>query len=123
MGKYDLLEILQHISPATLDYQEWVNVGMALKHEGYTAMDWDNWSRSDSRYHKGECYKKWDSFHGSNVPVTAGTIVQMAKDNGWAPAYFERDSGHELEWDSAIGSKDDLVVIKKGWVEGREVHE
>lgn len=41
------LELLQHIDPALLDYQEWVNVGMALHHEGYTASDWDAWSKQD----------------------------------------------------------------------------
>ena len=30
----DLLEIIEHIDPSDLDYQEWVNVGMGLKHEG-----------------------------------------------------------------------------------------
>ena len=30
----DLLEILNYIDPAGLEYQEWVNVGMALKQEG-----------------------------------------------------------------------------------------
>ena len=39
----DLLEILDNIYPGELDYQEWVNVGMALKQEGYTAEDWDRW--------------------------------------------------------------------------------
>lgn len=51
----NLLKILEYISPADCDYQEWINVGMALKHEGYRAEDWDEWSRSDSRYHNGEC--------------------------------------------------------------------
>ena len=55
---------------------------MALKHEGYSVMDWDEWSRADSRYHAGECEKKWHTFKGSAEPVTAGTIVQMAKDRG-----------------------------------------
>ena len=95
----DLLEILDSIHPADLDYQEWVNVGMALKHEGYTAADWDRWSQGDpARYHSGECFRKWGSFHGSSEPVTAGTIVQMAMDQGWMP---ERDPGHELDWDDA----------------------
>ena len=34
MEHLNLLEILEHINPAMLDYQEWVNVGMALKDEG-----------------------------------------------------------------------------------------
>ncbi|MFR5585452.1 MAG: PriCT-2 domain-containing protein [[Clostridium] scindens] len=63
----DLLEIIEYINPAELDYQEWVNVGMALKHEGYPVDTWDAWSRNDSRYHAGECVKKWNTFRGSSV--------------------------------------------------------
>jgi RecA-family ATPase len=119
-NKQDLLELLNYIPPASLQYNEWVNVGMALKHEGYSAADWDAWSRNDTRYKSGECFKNWDSFNGTSSPVTGGTIGQMAKDYGWIP--FERDFG-ELEWDSIIGSKEDLVIVKKGWVEGKEVNE
>jgi RecA-family ATPase len=120
--QYDLRELLKYIEPSSLEYQEWVNVGMALKEAGYTAADWDEWSRKDvSRYHAGECFKKWGTFRGTATPVTGGTIVQMARDAGWIPEKSE--SGHELEWTSTIGGKDDLVVIDKGWVEGREVAE
>lgn len=118
----DLLELLDHIDPSQLDYQEWVNVGMVLKDEGYTAADWDNWSKRDpSRYYSGECFRKWGSFTGSLTPVTAGTIVQMAKDQGWSPARF--DEGHELDWDSIIGPKDELVIVNKNWIEGKEITE
>ena len=95
----NLLEILSFIPPSSCDYNEWVAVGMALKHEGYTADDWDSWSRADSRYRSGECKSKWNSFAGSGEPVTAGTIVQMAKDRGWAPT---RTEFTELDWDSEI---------------------
>lgn len=111
----DLLHILDSIHPADLDYQEWVNVGMALKQEGYTAADWDRWSQMDSaRYHSGECFRKWESFRGSSDPVTAGTIIQMALDHGWIP-----EAGHELEWDSEIC----YDIIDSGWVEDREITE
>ena len=33
-NQYDLLEVLEYIEPAELDYQDWVNVGMALQQEG-----------------------------------------------------------------------------------------
>ena len=81
----NLLELLKYINPSDCDYQEWVNVGMALKHEEYTVFDWDQWSMADPRYRTGECAKKWETFNGSGSPVTAGTIVQMAKDHGWQP--------------------------------------
>lgn len=117
----DLLEILNNVDPSLLDYQEWCCVGMALKFEGYTASDWDSWSQRDSkRYHKNECYRKWDSFTGSGV--TGGTIVQYARNQGWVPPMINQESGHELDWDDVI-EKDEQVIIDKNWIEGREVRE
>ncbi|MDE7212078.1 MAG: AAA family ATPase, partial [Lachnospiraceae bacterium] len=118
-NQYNILELLGYINPAALDYQEWVNVGMALKDAGYSAADWDRWSMADDRYRKGECARKWESFRGAAVPVTAGTIVQMARANGWQPPRMD----YEIGWDGEIGRKDDLVVVDKGWVEREEVEE
>ena len=107
------------IDPSTCSYQEWINVGMALKHEGYTVSDWDMWSMKDvNRYHSGECAKKWATFQGSSAPVTGGTIIQMAKENGY---HYENVSA-ELDWDSEIGSKDELVVVDRNWLERSEIH-
>lgn len=117
MEGYDILELLNYIDPALLDYQDWVNVGMALKEEGHTAADWDSWSRRDAgRYHPGECFRKWDTFRGTLSPVTGGTIVQMAKDHGWMPEY-----GHELDWEDTISNE--RVVVDKNWIEGKEIQE
>lgn len=119
MNDYNLTEILEYIDPLTCSYQEWINVGMALKHEGYTVSDWDMWSMKDvNRYHSGECAKKWATFQGSSAPVTAGTIIQMAKENGY---HYENVSA-ELDWDSEIGSKDELVIVDKNWIERSEIH-
>ena len=57
--KLDLKELIKYIDPAACTYSEWVEVGMALKHEGYSCDDWDEWSRPDKRYHSGDCEKKW----------------------------------------------------------------
>ena len=65
--QYDLAEILEYINPCVLDYQEWVNVGMALKDSGYSVDTCDTWSRRDNaRYHNGECLK-------NGTPFVAGT--------------------------------------------------
>ena len=119
--KTKLTEMLPYIDPATLSYQEWVNVGMGLKEAGYTVGDWEQWSARDSkRYHPGECERKWETFNGSANPVTGGTIVQMALDRGWRPPAKE---GRELAWDDIISADDDLVVVNQDWVEAREVEE
>ncbi|QYR20824.1 AAA family ATPase [Paenibacillus sp. sptzw28] len=120
--KIDLISLLTYVDPAYLSYQEWVNVGMALKYEGYTASDWDEWSKRDGgRYHPGECFRKWTSFEGTGNPVTGATITQMAKDNGWTPRSSERDD-RELGWDDEI-SGGDYVVVDRNWIEGKEIHE
>lgn len=119
---YDLKELLPYIDPAALNYPEWIDVGMALHHEGFPCDVWDDWSRNDSRYHPGECARKWAGFgHGGGAPVTGGTIVQMAKDRGWQPWSGQ---GQELDWDSEIGGRETGVIVRDtGWVEGRELQE
>lgn len=120
-NKFDLIPLLDYIDPSILTYQEWVNVGMALKHEGYTAMDWDSWSQADSRYKKGECYKKWDTFKEEALStVTGATITQMAKDNGWQSSNYNGES-YELDWNDEIDR--DYQIIDKNWVESKEIRE
>ena len=97
--KLNTLELLPYINPAGLNYQQWVNIGMALKEEGYSAEDWDHWSRADKRYRSGECARKWATFRGATTPVTAGTIVKLARQNGWQPP----DTGGGIDWDGTIG--------------------
>ncbi len=117
-NQYDLLEVLNFIEPAALDYQDWLNVGMALQQEGYSVRVWDDWSRRDpGRYHAGECERKWGSFHGSShTPVTGGTIVQLARDHGWTPPI---DQGHALDWGDSISREG--VVVDSNWVEEKEI--
>lgn len=119
----NLTELLQYIDPAILSYQEWVNVGMALKHEGYTAMDWDEWSARDSeRYHHGEAFKKWETFEGASQPVTGATITQLAKENGWHPIHDDDDTF--IDWnDSFIAVDKGYKLVNTDWVLGQEIHE
>ena len=120
MNRETLQDMLSYIDPSRLDYSQWTAVGMALKHEGFTANDWETWSARDSaRYHPGECYRKWDSFQeAAGAIVTGGTLYQMARDNGWTP-----DEGHELSWDDEVIGKDEHKIIDTRWLEGRELTE
>lgn len=116
---FDLIPLLDYITPQTLTYQEWINIGMALKHEGYAVEEWERWSALDgARYHVDECAQKWQTFNGSASPVTGATIVQMAKNNGWN----SHKTDEPLEWDGIIGEKKDLIVIDKSWIEGKELN-
>lgn len=126
MIEFNLTELLDYIDPSQCNYQEWVNVGMALHAEGYSCSVWDMWSQRDSsRYHSGECDKKWSSFGSyGGAGVTGATITQMAKDGGWVPHRYDDDEGHELDWDDVITDDgDDLTIINKNWMELKEIEE
>ena len=99
MENSNILSALKAIDVSALSRADWIAVGMALKEEGYPCSIWDDWSRNDSRYHPGECERKWNSFHGSGNPVKGGTIVQMAKERGWTP--FGGEDGC-MNWDDTI---------------------
>ena len=94
----NVLSALRSIDVAALDRASWIAVGMALKEEGYPCSVWDDWSRNDKRYHPGECDRLWKGFRGSDNPVKAGTIIQMAKDRGWT--MFGEDGC--MAWDDTI---------------------
>ena len=96
-----LLDALNCIPPSRLSYQDWCSVGMALNQEGFSCNVWDNWSRADSRYRPGECAKKWEGFGRSGgTPVTGGTLVNLAKQYGYAPG---GGPGTAIGWDDELG--------------------
>ena len=109
-SKYDILgDVLPAIDPSALDYQQWVNVGFALKDGGFAAQDWEDWSRRDTRrYHPGECLKKWATIRASGV--TLGTLVQYAREQGWTPPRQYRED-RAYDWGDVIGAHGDLTVV------------
>ena len=99
-----LQDALNAIDPARLNYQEWTEVGMALKAEGLPVSVWDDWSRRDlGRYHFGECEKKWNTFGSSGV--SGGTIFHLAKESGYV-------SNRALDWDDGLEAYYDEVIAQ-----------
>jgi len=105
-------EILKHIPCASLNYQEWTNVGAALHKEGLPCSLWDEWSQTDgSRYHAGECERKWRTFGNyAGTEVTMGTVYHMAVEYGYDPTAGKRTYG----WDDVI-TFDGEPIDTSGW--------
>ena len=137
---YDLQSCLDAIDPGSCDYTEWVQVGMALKTEGYDWQVWDAWSARDApRYHLGECERKWATFSdkGRQNDVGGGTVVEMARKVGWEPP--EYDLGEALDWEGVVidngpeispelprtaeSHKPAYQIIDPTWVENAELEE
>ena len=116
-----VLEALEYINVQDLHYFEWINVGMALKAEGFDCSVWDNWSQNDTRYKKGACQKKWETFKNSGL--SGGTIIKMAKDRGYSSFYFTIFRREEKSRKRQTGSISDFrkseITSGKGEIFGR----
>ena len=100
----DLRQALDYIDPRELSVQRvGVGVGMGLKEAGYPVGQWEDWSRRDGgRYRSGRSAPaSGTAFRGTDTPITAGTIVQMAQRGGWQP----NGGDCELGWDDQIGDE------------------
>ena len=121
---YYLEECLAAVDPAACSYEEWLHAGMALHAEGMPLALWDDWSRRDAaRYKDGECARKWRGFGRGPDEVKGGTLVQMARDAGWSPAW---DKGEAFGWDVTEvqgGPSAPGRIVDPTWVESAELAE
>lgn len=94
----NISEILSFLTQSQVDdYDTWLKVGMALHADGQPCSVWDEWSKNSHKYQEGACEKHWKTFgnySGANVGI--GSIVQMAKDNGYKPS-------DGFSWNDPIG--------------------
>ena len=94
----NISEILSFLTQSQVDdYDTWLKVGMALHADGQPCSVWDKWSKNSHKYQEGACEKHWKTFgnySGANVGI--GSIVQMAKDNGYKPS-------DGFSWNDPIG--------------------
>lgn len=106
----DYAKLLSYINP-DCSYDEWLKVGMALKHEGQPFQVWDDWSSRGSKYNAGEMQSKWDGFRRDEV--TGGTLYHIAAQYGFTPTGDDPMAGHydlhnllldEVRMDPVFGS-------------------
>lgn len=94
----NISEILSFLTQSQVDdYDTWLKVGMALHADGQPCSVWDEWSKNSHKYQEGTCERHWKTFgnySGANVGI--GSIVQMAKDNGYKPS-------DGFSWNDPIG--------------------
>lgn len=104
---------LLYAIPPDCSYDEWLKVGMALKHEGASCSVWDDWSSRGSKYKEGECKKKWKSFNRHDV--TGGTLTHIAREYGYEPP---KD---DTVYDIHNLLLDELIVKDEGFVADRKI--
>lgn len=124
-GKIDVLATLNALDPSVCDYEEWCNVGMAIHAEGLSVADWDAWSRRDpTRYHPGECEKKWKTF-GRERGITAGTLAHIARSKGVKPAHVDDGDNYVFGWDmkEAVVPGEQIRIVNPEYTEPEDIPE
>ncbi|EAM49789.1 DUF3987 domain-containing protein [Crocosphaera watsonii] len=77
------------------DYDQWVQVGMALQSVSDGLLwDWEHWSRQSSKYKPGGCERKWRSFKPSKG-ISIGSLAQWAKEDGWQSPFKSQSSSFQ----------------------------
>jgi len=117
-----IISALFAIDPASLKYEDWRDIGMALKYEGIDYATFDQWSAQDTgtndkgkpRYNEEANYKSWLAFgepgqdRGPKT-VKAGTIFHFAKLSGWKFPEPKTIYGSQ-EWQKIIESFDNAPI-------------
>ena len=112
-GEFDLVPLLSYIDPDE-SYETWIQVGMALKHEGYSLTIWEDWSRKGNKFHDGECSRKWDSFgEETDTIVTGATITNLAKSGGW------KNEDSPIAMNARL--PDDLTILDTEYIEPEQL--
>lgn len=75
-------DMLGYLHP-DVDYQTWLEIGMALHAGAYRVDTWDAWSSKGQKYRAGECHKKWRGFKPGAISM--GTLWYHALQAGWRP--------------------------------------
>jgi hypothetical protein len=108
-------QALANLDPSLLTYDEWLSVGMAMQAEGMPFEEFHAWSAQNTGRYKGESdlMAHWRSFSASNsaTPVNGGTIVELARRQGWD----RQPTGHALDW--SVTS----ALCDPAWVEPVEI--
>lgn len=81
------------------EYDDWVKVGMALHDatSGNGVELWRDWSSKSAKYDPGDIDYRWHSFGKSSNPIRVGTLIKMAKDNGWIEPVTQDGNEPELQ--------------------------
>lgn len=112
-------DALEHID-ADCSYYEWINVGMALRHQfNHTKPEeafhlFDEWSSKGTKYGgEEETQKKWNSIKSTpvgRVPITIGTLLKQAVAGGWDDGKVKENCFQKLvQWMDEVGSITELM--------------
>jgi len=85
LANEDIADMLTHIDPEGMPYEDWSRIGMAIHHatHGNSYYLWEEWSQKSTKYDPDKMEYWWNHFGKHGDPATMGTLVHYAQKNGW----------------------------------------
>ncbi|MCW5584279.1 MAG: PriCT-2 domain-containing protein, partial [Gammaproteobacteria bacterium] len=66
-------------------YEEWIQIGMAVKAAGLSFEDFHSWCENGSNYkNRKDCLTAWNSLKETGG-ITSATLFYLARQKGWQP--------------------------------------
>ncbi len=116
-------QALLAINPSHADgYHDWLRVGMAAhatssSQQMLTA--WEAWSQASDKYVPGDCARKWKSFGTGSRAVTIGTLIHLAKENGFVVPW--KMNGHARTSSNGVAKYMDAVCVRADTIKPRKI--
>lgn len=121
--KARVLKALDMIPCKDLNYDTWIQIGIAIYNCGFPFEVFDDWSKKDNKkYNESKNHtteKKWKSFQSSPSMWNAGTIFNLAKDYGWQQhkeTLKEEPTAQDQDEDDGIVCMDDVEEVDQKWI-------
>lgn len=85
----DLRGMVMAIPNPGRDYELYISIGMAIHSATSGSAEgssiWHDWASRSDLYDAQMTDRKWHSFGKSANQITVGTLIKLARDNGWSP--------------------------------------
>lgn len=116
LSNSQISEMMEYIPNNDDDYDHWIMVGMALNEAGADYLEWVKWSSKSPKHEEKQMLYKWNSFGKNPNRYSLGTLIYLAKENGYTLPLLENNQ----EFDSSIdwSKKPDIDLTKPPFLAG-----
>ena len=116
LSNSQISEMMEYIPNNDDDYDHWIMVGMALNEAGADYLEWVRWSSRSPKHDEKQMLYKWNSFGKNPNRYSLGTLIYLAKENGYTLPLLENNQ----EFDSSIdwSKKPDIDLTKPPFLAG-----
>lgn len=116
LSNSQISEMMEYIPNNDDDYDHWIMVGMALNEAGADYLEWVKWSSKSPKHEEKQMLYKWNSFGKNPNRYSLGTLIYLAKENGYTLPLIDEVEEYEsnIDW----SKKPDIDLTKPPFLAG-----